>query len=318
MRILITGACGFIGFHLTKSYLEDGVEVFGIDNINNYYSVDLKEDRLKILKIFDNFNFSKLDISNNDDLEKVFKVFSPTHVINLAAQAGVRYSIENPSVYIDSNIVGFSNIIELCRKYNTEGLVYASSSSVYGSNKKFPFSVQDRTDNPISLYAATKKSNELIAHSYSSLFGLRCTGLRFFTAYGPWGRPDMAMYIFAEQISSKKSIKAFNNGNMSRDFTYIDDIVAGIKASVEKNYLCEVFNLGNNKSEKLMDVIQIIEQYIGNKAIIEYHPMQPGDVEKSHADIDKSIEMLNYSPAIDIKEGLRNFIDWFQVYKGTG
>ena len=235
-KILVTGSAGFIGYHLSKSLLDDGLEVIGIDNINNYYDQKLKKNRLEILKKNDNFTFHKLDISNYEKLSKIFKKIKPSIVVNLAAQAGVRYSIENPFVYASSNLIGFINIIELSKNYNVENFVYASSSSVYGDNEKIPFNVKDSTDTPISLYGATKKSNELIAHSYSHLFNLNTIGLRFFTVYGPWGRPDMAMYIFCKNISSNKSIKVFNHGNMNRDFTYIDDIVSGIRSSIDKRY----------------------------------------------------------------------------------
>jgi len=275
-KILVTGAAGFIGFHLSKSLLEDGYEVLGIDNLNDYYDPKLKHARLDIIRKYPNFRFQKVDIADRESVAKVFVDFAPTKVVNLAAQAGVRYSLTNPYAYMESNLVGFLNIIELCRHTDVEGLVYASSSSVYGSNKKIPFSVDDRVDNPISLYAATKKANELIAHSYSHLYGLHTTGLRFFTVYGPWGRPDMAMYIFADKISKGEPIQVFNNGQMKRDFTYIDDIISGIRASIDKNYQCEVFNLGNHRSEELMYMISLIEKYIGKRALIEFQPMQPG------------------------------------------
>ena len=236
----------------------------------------------------------------------------PNKVVNLAAQAGVRYSIENPYVYMQANLVGFLNIIELCRHNKVEGFIYASSSSVYGGNEKMPFSVDDRVDNPISLYAATKKANELIANTYSHLYGLHTTGLRFFTVYGPWGRPDMAMYLFTNKILKDIPIQIFNNGNMKRDFTYIDDIVSGIRKSIDKNYKCEVFNLGNHKSEELMDMVHLIEKNLEKKAIIEFKPMQQGDVKESFANIDKSIKMLGYKPLTNVEVGIRNFIKWFK------
>jgi UDP-glucuronate 4-epimerase len=235
-------------------------------------------------------------------------------VVNLAAQAGVRYSIENPYAYMNSNLVGFLNIIELCRHHDVEGLIYASSSSVYGGNKKIPFSVEDRVDNPISFYAVSKKSNELIANSYSHLYGLHTTGLRYFTVYGPWGRPDMAMLIFTRKILAGEPIPVFNNGNMKRDFTYIADIIAGTRAAINKNFKCEVFNLGNNKSEQLMDVVSLIEQNLNQKAEINYLPMQPGDVPESYADINKSIDMLNYKPVTNVDQGIKKLIDWYQYY----
>lgn len=313
-KILITGSAGFIGFHLSKSLLDDGYKVCGIDNLNDYYDPLLKKSRLKILNEYSNFSFNEIDICNNEKLKKVFADFGPKKVVNLAAQAGVRYSIENPYAYLSSNLTGFLNIIEMCRHHHVEGLVYASSSSVYGGNKKIPFSVEDRVDNPISLYAATKKSNELIANSYSHLYGLNTTGLRYFTVYGPWGRPDMAMYIFTKKIMNKEPIPVFNNGDMKRDFTFIDDIVAGTKAAIDKNFQCEVFNLGNNSTEKLMDMINIIEEELNEKAIIDYKEMQPGDVKQSFADIDKSKKLLNYSPSTSIKNGIPKFINWYKSY----
>ena len=312
MKTLITGAAGFIGFHLCKSLLDDGYEVLGIDNLNDYYDPNLKFARLEQLKPFKNFTFEKIDIAYRESLTQSFQSFNPDKVVNLAAQAGVRYSIQNPYAYMESNLVGFLNIIELCRHNNVEGLIYASSSSVYGGNTKVPFSVDDRVDNPISLYAASKKSNELIANSYSHLYGLNTTGLRFFTAYGPWGRPDMAMSIFTKKILNMEPVPIFNNGNMKRDFTYIDDIISGIRLAVEKNFKCEVFNLGNHKSEHLMDVVSLIEQNVGKKAIIDFQPMQPGDVPESFADIEKSIEMLNYKPKTNIDIGIKNFINWYK------
>ena len=313
-KILVTGAAGFIGFHLSKSLLEDGYEVLGIDNLNDYYDPKLKHARLDIIKKYPNFKFEKVDIANREPLTKIFEDFAPNKVVNLAAQAGVRYSLTNPYAYMESNLVGFLNIIELCRHNDIEGLIYASSSSVYGSNKKIPFSVDDRVDNPISLYAATKKANELIAHSYSHLYGLHTTGLRFFTVYGPWGRPDMAMYIFADKISKGEPIQVFNNGKMKRDFTYIDDIVSGIRASIDKNYQCEVFNLGNHRSEELMHMIELIEKDLGKKAIIDFQPMQPGDVPESFADIEKSTKMLGYRPMTNIDVGINFLINWFKKY----
>ena len=313
-RILVTGCAGFIGMHLSKELLEKNYYVIGVDNLNNYYDVKLKQDRLKILKKYNYFNFKKLDISNKYDLEKVFKQNNINKVVNLAAQAGVRYSLENPHSYIQSNVLGFMNILECCRHYKIKGLFYASSSSVYGGNEKIPFSEFDNVDSPISIYAASKKSNELMAHSYSHLFNLNTTGLRFFTVYGPWGRPDMAMYIFAKKILNDKPIEVFNHGKMIRDFTYIDDIINGLLAAIDKNYKCEVFNLGNNKSEDLMDVVKIIQEKLGKKAKIQYKPMQLGDVEKTFADIDKSRKMLGFNPKTNIAKGIGNFIDWLQEF----
>jgi UDP-glucuronate 4-epimerase len=311
VKILVTGAAGFVGFHLSRSLLNDGYEVLGIDNINNYYDPKLKLARLEELKPYKNFKFEKVDIANRDILTQAFQSFNPQKVVNLAAQAGVRYSIENPYAYMDSNLVGFLNIIELCRLSKIEGFVYASSSSVYGGNEKIPFSTEDRVDNPISLYGATKRANELIANSYSHLYGLHTTGLRYFTVYGPWGRPDMAMFIFTKKILAGESILVFNNGNMKRDFTYIYDIISGTRAAIDKNYKCEVFNLGNHKSERLMDVVSLIEQNLGKKAEIKFLPMQPGDVPESFAEIKKSIKMLDFHPKTNVNDGINLFISWY-------
>ncbi len=313
-NLLITGAAGFIGYHLSKSLLKDGFDVYGVDNVNDYYDINLKYNRLNELKKFPNFSFYKLDISNYEDLSNVFQKINPNKVINLAAQAGVRYSIENPFAYMASNMVGFLNIIELCRHFSVEGLIYASSSSVYGGNKKIPFSVEDRVDDPISFYAASKRSNELIANTYSHLYDLHTTGLRFFTVYGPWGRPDMAMFIFADKIYKGEKIEVYNNGNMKRDFTYIDDIINGIRASIDKNYKCEIFNLGNNKSEELMHIVSSIEYGLGKKALIDFKPMQPGDVKKTNANIDKSKKLLGYMPTINVDLGVEKFINWYKEY----
>jgi len=300
--------------HLCKSLLEDGFHVFGIDNFNDYYDPDLKQARLDQLSIYDNFTFSKSDISDMDVLDNVFISFKPNKVVNLAAQAGVRYSLENPHAYVQANVVGFMNILECCRHRDISGLIYASSSSVYGGNTKYPFSVDDRVDQPISIYAATKKSNELMAFAYSHLYGLNTTGLRFFTVYGPWGRPDMAMYIFARKISAGKPMPVFNHGRMQRDFTYIDDIIQGVRAALENNYSCEVFNLGNSRSEDLLEMIGIIEKNIGKKADMDLQGMQPGDVEKTFADIDHSRDMLGYQPTTSISAGIPRFIAWFREY----
>jgi len=310
-KILVTGGAGFIGYHLCKSLLDDDYEVLGIDNLNDYYDPKLKHARLDQLTPYKNFTFERIDIADREALTQSFNSFNPQKVVNLAAQAGVRYSIENPYAYMNSNLVGFLNIIELCRHNNVEGLIYASSSSVYGGNEKIPFSVDDRVDNPISLYAASKKSNELIANAYSHLYGLNTTGLRYFTVYGPWGRPDMAIFIFTNKILAGESIPVFNNGNMKRDFTYIDDIISGTKAAIDKNYKCEVFNLGNHKSERLMDVVSLIEQNLGKKAEIKFLPMQPGDVPESFAEIKKSIKMLDFHPKTNVNDGINLFISWY-------
>ena len=314
MKILVTGAAGFIGYHLCKSLLEDDYEILGIDNLNDYYDPNLKLARLDQLKPYKNFTFNKVDIADRDSLTQSFKSFNPQKVVNLAAQAGVRYSIENPYAYMDANLVGFLNIIELCRHNNVEGLIYASSSSVYGGNTKIPFAVEDRVDNPISLYAASKKSNELIANSYSHLYDLHTTGLRYFTVYGPWGRPDMAMYIFTKKIVEGEPIPVFNHGKMKRDFTYIDDIISGTRAAIDKNYKCEIFNLGNHKSEQLMDMISLIEKELSKNAIIDLQPMQPGDVKESFADIKYSQYKIGYEPQTSIKIGIPTLIKWYKEY----
>jgi len=311
MKIIVTGSAGFIGYHLTKSLLEDNYEVYGIDSINNYYDINLKKQRLERLASYDKFSFKKLDISDKEALSNAFTEFKPQKVVNLAAQAGVRYSLKNPYSYLDANLSGFLNIIELCRYSEIENLVYASSSSVYGGNTDIPFKEDHKINKPLSLYGATKAANELIAYSYSNLYSLNATGLRFFTVYGPWGRPDMALYIFTKNIISGAPIKVFNNGKMMRDFTFIDDIVHGIRSSIDKNYKYEIFNLGNNKSEKLMDMISYLENAIGKKAIIDFLPIQPGDVIKTFADIEKSKKMLDYSPRTDLKKGINKFVDWY-------
>ena len=313
-KILITGAAGFIGYHLCKSLLEDGYEVLGIDNLNDYYDTNLKQARLEQLKQFKSFLFNKVDIADRESLTKSFQSFNPQKIVNLAAQPGVRYSIENPYNYMDSNLVGFLNIIELCRNNKVKNFIYASSSSIYGANKKMPYSVDDRVNQPVSLYGATKRANELIAYSYSHLYDLCTTGLRYFTVYGPWYRPDMAMFIFTQKIIDGKPISVFNNGNMKRDFTYIDDIIRGTRSAIEKNYKCEIFNLGNSKSESLMELIDIIEKNLGKKAQIEYLPMQPGDVKESLADIKKSTEKLGYKPITTINKGIPQFIKWYKEY----
>jgi len=317
LKILITGSAGFIGYHLSRSLLRDGHEIFGIDNINDYYDQKLKKDRLSNLKDYINFNFSKVDIADLDLLSIIFKKYSPELVVNLAAQAGVRYSLINPLPYVQSNLVGFVNIIELCKQNKVHGLIYASSSSVYGSNQKKPFSTNDRINNPISLYGASKRSNELIAKSYSHLFSLKTTGLRFFTVYGSWYRPDMAMYIFIKKILNNKPIHVFNNGEMKRDFTFIDDIIDGTKSAISNNYDCEIFNLGNNKSEKLMDVISIIEKKLNKKAIIKYKPLQKGDMIETFANIDNSIKKLDFNPKTSLEEGIESLVRWFRDYYET-
>ena len=311
-KILVTGSAGFIGYHLCKSLLDDDYEILGIDNINDYYDSNLKLARLEQLKAYKNFKFEKVDIANRESLTKVFTDFNPKKVVNLAAQAGVRYGSENPYVYMESNLVGFLNIIELCRHNDVKSFIYASSSSVYGSNKKIPFSVEDRVDKPIALYGATKKANELIAYSYSDLYDLHTTGLRYFTVYGPFGRPDMAMFIFTKNILEGKPISVFNNGNMKRDFTYIDDIIKGTRAAIENNYKCQIFNLGNHKSEQLMDMIALIEKELGKKAKIDFQPMQLGDVKESFADISHSKKLLGFEPKTNLDIGIKKFINWYK------
>ena len=335
MKILVTGAAGFIGFHTCLKLVSQGHEVYGIDNINDYYDPQLKFDRLNELGFneaeskqfknevqsakFNSLRFSRIDLIDHQSIDNLFKQEQFEVVCNLAAQAGVRYSIENPKAYIDSNISGFLNILEGCRNHKVKHLVYASSSSVYGENKKVPFETSDNVDHPISLYAATKKSNELMAHTYSHLYGFKTTGLRFFTVYGPWGRPDMAYYLFTEAISKNQPIKLFNNGEMDRDFTYIDDIVNGVIKIIEKNINSrahyKIYNIGNNKTESLQDFITTIEQAIGKEAIKEMYPMQAGDVPKTFADVDELIKDYKYSPSTDIKSGIQSFVNWFINYK---
>ena len=314
MKILVTGAAGFIGYHLSKSLLSRGYEVLGVDSISNYYSVNLKKDRLKNLIDEKNFSFNQLDITDRGNLSKIFENFKPDKVINMAAQPGVRYSIENPYEYISTNIHGFINVIELCKKNNVKGLIYASSSSVYGGNDKIPFSESDNVNQPISIYAVSKISNELIAHTYSHLHGLSTTGLRFFTVYGPWYRPDMGIFIFTRNILNRKPIQLFNNGKMQRDFTYIDDIINGTISAVEKNYKCEIFNLGNNNSVSILDLIATIEKHLKISAIVDYAPLQKGDPVITFASIEHAQEKLNYNPKVKIDQGIPKFIDWYKNY----
>ena len=337
MTILVTGAAGFIGYFLSKRLLEQGHQVIGIDNINDYYSPDLKFARLKELGIareeaernafsckskrYPHFNFYRVDITNAKDLSTVFNNYPIDKVCHLAAQAGVRYSIENPSAYIQSNLVGFGNILEEVRHVGIDHLIYASSSSVYGEAKKVPFSTDQRVDHPVSLYAATKKANELMAHTYSHLYGVATTGLRFFTVYGPWGRPDMAYYLFTKAILENKPIKVFNNGQMRRDFTYIDDIVEGlvriIVKPVEKRENYKIYNIGNNQSEQLSDFISTLEKHLGKTAKKEFLPMQAGDVSQTYAEVSELIEDYDYAPNTTIEEGLGRFVQWYFNYKTT-
>ena len=320
---LITGAAGFIGYHLSKRLLEAGAGVVGYDNMNDYYDVSLKELRLSELEAFDGFSFVRGDLADKPMLDKVFAEYKPDVVVNLAAQAGVRYSIENPDAYIQSNIVGFANILECCRHNPVMHLIYASSSSVYGGNEKIPFSTDDTVDRPVSLYAATKKSNELMAYSYSKLYGMKTTGLRFFTVYGPMGRPDMAAYKFALKIMKDEPIQIYNHGNMERDFTYVDDIVTGIY-----NMLCnppkpdslgacyKIYNIGNHSPVKLMDFVSVLEEKLGKEAKKEFLPMQPGDVPRTFADVSELMKDFDFKPDTSIDEGLGRFADWFLKYYG--
>ena len=314
MKILLTGAAGFIGAHLAKGLLNRNYDVLGVDNLNDYYDPTLKIDRLKTLDSFNNFKFVKSDISDLENLENIFNEFKPQRVVNLAAQPGVRYSLKNPHAYVSSNLQGFVNVIDLCRLKNVEGLIYASSSSVYGDSKIKPFNLKDPANKPISLYGATKRSNEIIAYVYSHLYGLNTTGLRFFTVYGSWYRPDMAMHIFAEKISNDQPIDVYNNGKMKRDFTFIDDIINGAISSIEKNFSCEIFNLGNNKSENLMDFIYLLEHHLNIKAKIRFKEMELGDIKETYADISKSIDMLKYSPKSNINDGIESFVSWYKNY----
>jgi UDP-glucuronate 4-epimerase len=332
MKILVTGVAGFIGMHSAKKLLDEGHEIIGIDNLNDYYDVSLKEDRLQTLKDYKNFRFLKLDIKDQKDVLDLFKKESPQRVLHLAAQAGVRYSIQNPYVYIDSNIQGFINILEGCRATKTEHLVYASSSSVYGGNEKTPFSEHDNVDHPISLYAATKKANELMAHTYSHLYQIPTTGLRFFTVYGPWGRPDMSPMLFTKAILSDEPIQVFNHGDMMRDFTYIDDIVASVNETLFKtatpntNFDAKhpdpanshapyrIFNIGNSQPIPLMQFIETIEEALGKKAIKKMMGMQAGDVKITSADTAELNQWVNFKPNTSIKVGVKRFVDWYKNY----
>ncbi|HCE45418.1 MAG TPA: hypothetical protein DET40_17910 [Lentisphaeria bacterium] len=314
--IIVTGSAGFIGFHVAEKLLTEGHTVVGIDNFNNYYHTSIKDARSEILRRNPNFIEKRLDIADLEELKKVFSEYRADVVCHLAAQAGVRYSLTNPHAYEHSNVLAFLNILEMVRHNNIPRLVYASSSSVYGGNTKIPFSESDRVDNPISLYAASKKANELMAHCYTHLYGFQTIGHRFFTVYGPWGRPDMAMWLFVEAIKAGKKIKVFNFGNMKRDFTFIEDIVNGVCSSMFSPNLdkYEIFNLGNNRSEKLMDMIGIIENHIGIKAEKEMLPMQPGDVPESFADIEKAHKKLGFDPRTSITKGIPAFIDWYNKH----
>ena len=348
MRILITGNAGFIGFHLANLLAENGHSVYGIDSVNDYYDPILKLDRLRFSGFnidnvlsesesyrsskFPDYQFRKILLEDKEKVYSVFSEFQPEIVVNLAAQAGVRYSLTNPEAYINANITGFLNILEACRKYPVQQLLYASSSSVYGLNKKMPFSVQDNVDHPVSLYAASKKSNELMAHTYSHLFGVPTTGLRFFTVYGPWGRPDMALFIFTKAILKGEAIEVFNHGKMERDFTYVDDIVSGISKMIEKTEYnvnlwnpenpdpsfssapYKLYNIGNNSPVKLLDFIESIEKATGKKAIMHMKDIQPGDVEKTWANVDSLISEFDYKPNTPVSIGIKSFVNWFREY----
>lgn len=332
MKILITGAAGFIGFHLSKKLLDQSDQVIGIDNLNEYYDPKLKEDRLSQLHEYHNFIFHKVDLKNKEAVDSIFETYHPTYVINLAAQAGVRYSIENPYAYVDSNLIGFMNILEACRNFPVEHLLYASSSSVYGGNKVTPFSTNHNVDHPVSLYAATKKSNELMAHTYSHLYGIPTTGLRFFTVYGPFGRPDMAYFSFTQDILAGRPIKVFNHGKMERDFTYIDDIVEGIVNLIHKIPVAnkdwdeskddlstsfapyKIYNIGNSNPVPLMRFINALESALGKEAEKIYMDMQPGDVQRTYADVLDLERDINFKPSTSIEEGIQKFVDWYVEY----
>lgn len=314
MAILVTGAAGFIGFHLARELLSKGYQVIGLDNVNDYYDPSLKEARLRILHDYSAFTFYRRDLCDREALTNVFKTHQIEKVCHLAAQAGVRYSLVNPYAYQKSNLEGFLNIIEAAKNAHVANFIYASSSSVYGNNPKLPFAVKDNVDYPISLYAATKKANELIAHTYAHLYQLPCTGFRFFTVYGPWGRPDMALFIFTRNILAGQPIDVYNYGQMRRDFTYIDDIIAGLLAALDKPFPYAIFNLGNHRSESLMDFIHIIESYTGKKAQINFLPLQPGDIPETYADISETTTQLNFYPRTNIQEGIKHFLDWYYEY----
>lgn len=335
-KILVTGAAGFIGYHLSQKLIAEGAYVIGLDNLNDYYDVRLKEARLGQLIVHEKaFEFHKISLEDNERVDELFRTVKPDVVVNLAAQAGVRYSLQNPRAYVDSNVTGFLNVLEACRHYEVEHLVYASSSSVYGANTKMPFSVHHNVDHPLSLYAATKKANELMAHSYSHLYGLPTTGLRFFTVYGPWGRPDMALFIFTKAIFEGKPIRLFNHGNMERDFTYIDDIVEALVRIVyripEGNpdwsgdspdpatsfAPYRLYNIGNNSPVQLKRFVEVLEDAIGRKAIKEYLPMQPGDVPATYADVDALVREVDFRPNTPIEVGIPRFVEWYRKFYGV-
>lgn len=330
--VMVTGAAGFIGFHLSKRLLESGCRVAGVDIINDYYDVKYKHSRLEQLKSYPGFSFYKTDLADLKAMEKIFQEHDFDVVVNLAAQAGVRYSLINPHAYVNSNLVGFVNILECCRHNKTKHLVFASSSSVYGANTNMPFSIHDNVDHPVSLYAASKKSNELMAHTYSHLYGLHCTGLRFFTVYGPWGRPDMALFLFTKAILNDEPIKVFNHGKMLRDFTYIDDIVEGVLRVIDKIPQADstwsgfapnpsasvapykIFNIGNSSPVKLMEFIEAIEKSIGRKAEKNFMPLQAGDVPATWADVEDLWSQLGFKPKTSVNDGIAKFVEWYKEY----
>lgn len=334
MHVLVTGAAGFIGFYLSRALCAAGHTVVGLDNLNDYYSPELKNSRMAELAPLGSFRFVELDLADAAGLEQLFAREGFSHVMNLAAQAGVRYSLVNPAAYVESNLVGFANLLECCRRYPVEHLVYASSSSVYGLNSKMPFSTADPVNHPVSLYAASKKSGELMAHAYSHLYSIPTTGLRFFTVYGPWGRPDMAYFSFTQRIFEGREIELFNNGKMRRDFTYIDDIISGVLAALanpaapdpawsgdapapaSSSAPYRVYNIGNNKVVELEHFVRVLEKAIGREAKIKYLPMQPGDVYATYADIDDTARDLGFAPVTGIEEGLPRFVEWYRGYYG--
>jgi UDP-glucuronate 4-epimerase len=331
-KILVTGAAGFVGFHLCQQLLARGQIVIGLDNLNDYYDVGLKQSRLAQLKAQSNFDFHQLDLADRPAIANLFAQYQPEKVAHLGAQAGVRYSLKNPHAYVDSNLAGFMNILEGCRYWHVKHLVFASTSSVYGANRKVPFSVHDNVDHPVSLYAATKKANELMAHTYSHLYGLPCTGLRFFTVYGPWGRPDMAYFKFTKAILAGQPIDVFNHGKMRRDFTYIDDIVEGVVRVLDRipqpdtnwsgyepdpgssSAPYKIYNIGNNQPVELMHFIQVLEDCLGKTAEKNMLPMQPGDVLETYADTDDLIRDVGFKPSTPIEVGLRHFVEWYRAY----
>jgi len=316
MKVLLTGVAGFIGMHAASRLLERGDEVIGIDNFSPYYSVELKQARLARLEGRKGFRFSKLDIADSPSLKKIFETENPDAVLHLAAQPGVRYSLENPAAYVQTNLVGFANLLECCRAHPPRNLVFASSSSVYGTSRKLPWSEADNVDRPISLYAATKKSNELMAHVYSHLFGLPATGLRYFTVYGPWGRPDMSPVLFARAIVEGRPIPVFNHGDMQRDFTYVDDIVEGTLRVLARPAPYEIYNIGNHAPVGLLDYIATLERVLGRKARLEMKPMQPGDVQATYADTTALSRAVGFAPTTPLAAGLASFAEWFNAYYG--